>query len=351
MRKSPSDSRRLQKSTVSGRGRLDEVTDVTMRLIMMGTGGYAVPTFEALLDSEHTVSALVTKPPPEARKKRAPLNPMRQVAEARGLTILDPVSVNSPEAHEQLIALEPELFVVCDYGQILSPETLALARFGGINLHASLLPQYRGAAPINWALYNGDTESGNTVLHMTPRIDAGPSVAQDRVAIGADETAVELEERLAQRGAPLVLEAIAALAADRLKPIEQEPALVTRAPRLKKRDGNIDWSRTATQIVNQIRAFEPWPGTFSHWHRTEKEPLRIAIARASVAKDSTDDATTSEAPEPGQVLDTEGRIVVATGGGEALLIEELQPSGKRVLSAADFLRGYPVQVGDRFGPG
>ena len=345
-----------------------------MRLIMMGTGGYAVPTFEALLDSTHTVAALVTKPPAGKKKKPAPVNPMRQAAEARGLALFDPESVNSPEAHELLAALDAELFVVCDYGQILSPETLALAKHGGINLHASLLPKYRGAAPINWAIYNGDTETGNTVLHMTPKIDAGPSVAQDRVTIGPEETAVELEDRLALRGAPLVLEVIAEIAADRLQPIIQNKELVTRAPRLKKRDGAIDWSRTAAEITNQIRAMKPWPGTFTHWHRSDKEPLRLAIPHVrevpvdqmSVDQMSVDQMSVDQMPdvssegapssepalsgatEPGTVLESTQRLVIATGDG-LLSIEELQPAGKRVLSAAEFLRGYPVPVGDRFG--
>lgn len=316
---------------------------------MMGTGGYAVPTFEALLDSEHEVVCLITKPPAGKKKKPAPVNPMRVAGEARGVTIHDPVSINTEEAHVILKQYDAELFIVCDYGQILSPETLALAKHGGINLHASLLPKYRGAAPINWAIYNGDKETGNTVLHMTPKIDAGPSVAQDRVTIGPEETAIELEDRLAARGAPLVLQVVADIAADQMQPIVQDKALVTRAPRLKKRDGAIDWSRNSGQILDQIRALKPWPGTFSHWLRADKEPLRLVIPQVrDLAGDESFASLGAEGAEPGQVLLADGLLVVATGDG-AVSIEELQPAGKRVLSAADFLRGYPVPLGDRFG--
>lgn len=314
-----------------------------MRIIMMGTGGYAVPTFEALLDSDHEVVSLITKPPAGRKRKSAPVNPMRAAAEARGLTIHDPESINSPEGHEILRAAGAELFVVCDYGQILSPETLALSTHGGINLHASLLPKYRGAAPINWALFNGDAETGNTVLHMTPKIDAGPCVAQDIVTIELDEDAIALEERLAARGAPLVLETIAAIAAGRLEAIVQDKALVTRAPRLKKSDGEIDWSRTAGQILDQMRALKPWPGTFSHWHREGKEPLRLTIPAAQLA-DGIATAGTA-----GTIIESGDRLVIATAEG-ALELPQLQPAGKRVLSAAEFLRGYPVAVGQRFGP-
>ncbi|REK22627.1 MAG: methionyl-tRNA formyltransferase [Planctomycetota bacterium] len=316
-----------------------------MRIVMMGTGGYAVPTFEALLESSHDVTALVTKALPSG--KRPPPNPMRTVAEARGVPILDPVDVNDPAAHPSLVALQPELFVVCDYGRILSPQVLALAPHGGINLHASLLPKYRGAAPINWALYHGETVTGNTVLHMTPRVDGGPCVAQNRVDIGPEENAVELEQRLARLGAPLVLQVVEAIAAGHLEPIEQDRASVTRAPRLKKSDGDIDWTRTAEQIFNQIRALKPWPGTFTHWHREGAEPLRLSVPAAQVVSGEAISGTAGAAP--GQILEVGERLLVATGDGVLALVE-LQPAGKRVLSTAEFLNGYRVQAGDRFGP-
>ncbi|MCE9547333.1 MAG: methionyl-tRNA formyltransferase [Planctomycetia bacterium] len=321
-----------------------------MKLIMMGSGPYAVPTFEALLNSRHEVSALVTQPLRAAAKhnKPLPISPMRAVADARGLAILDPPDVNTEEAVRQLADLRPELYVVCDYGQILRPATLAVGRLGGINLHASLLPKYRGAAPINWALYHGDTETGNTVLHMTPRIDAGPCLAQEKVAIDPHESAVELETRLARLGAALVLSAIDDLEAGRTAVIVQDPSLATRAPRLKKSDGQVDWSRTAEQIRNQIRAFKPWPGTYTQWVRAGAEPLRLILDAGRLAMASGPPNTIdAEQIKPGTVFYCgDAGLIVNTGGG-LLSIDRIQPAGKRVMDSAEFLRGYPVKVGDR----
>jgi methionyl-tRNA formyltransferase len=249
----------------------------------------------------------------------------------------------------------PDLLVVCDYGQILSPEVLELARFGGINLHASLLPKYRGAAPIHWAIYHGERQTGVTVIHMTPRLDAGPAIAQRATPIGPEETAAELEPRLAELGAPAVLEAIDALEAGTARPLEQDASQATRAPRLKKEDGAVDWSRGAAAICNQVRALVPWPKTYTFWHRAGGEPLRLILERVRAVEPGSEGGTSGAAgawpvpAEPGTVLVAQGdRLVVATGAG-ALAIEDLQPAGKRVLSAAEFLRGYPMRPGERFG--
>ena len=183
-----------------------------MRLVMMGTGPFAVPTFRALLASPHEMLGLITRPDrPAHRREKTPANPMREVPRQNGLAVFEPQSINSPEAQAQLRQWAADLFVVCDYGQILSRETLSLARLGGINLHASLLPKYRGAAPINWAIYHGETETGVTVIHMTPQLDAGPCLVQHRTPIGPTETAPELEARLAELGTGAVLEAIGIL--------------------------------------------------------------------------------------------------------------------------------------------
>jgi len=308
---------------------------------MMGSGPYAAPTLRRLLSSRHEVAALVTQPLRESTARRPlPLSPMRVVAAEHGLPILDPENVNTPDAQAALKQLGADLLVVCDYGQILKPETLQVARLGGINLHASLLPKYRGAAPINWALYHGDTVTGNTVLHITPSVDAGPCIAQQQVEIGPDENAVELEARLAALGADLVLTAIDDLEAGRAKPIPQDPALASRARRLRKTDGAIDWTRTAEQIRNQIRAFVPWPKTYTDWHRPNGEPLRLILDAAHVEPGGG---------TPGTVVESaDNRLAIATGSG-LLVIDRLQPAGKRVLDSAEFLRGYPVQAGVAFG--
>jgi methionyl-tRNA formyltransferase len=312
-----------------------------MRVIMMGTGPFAVPTFEALYDSPHEVLALITRPDrPQQGRTKTPPNPMRALAVERGTPVHDPESINTSHARMVLASYQPDIFVVCDYGQILKPEALEIARLGGINLHASLLPKYRGAAPINWALYHGEAETGVTVIHMTPQLDAGPAIAIGRLAIGTYDTAAEIEPRLAEIGAPLVLQAIAALEAGTAKPIVQDPSQATKAPRLKKELGAIDWTRTGVAIKDQIRALQPWPKSFTFWQREGGEPMRLIVERVRLEPE--------QQGEPGKVLTAAGEtLVVATGAG-ALAIEQIQPAGKRTMSAGEFLRGNPIRPGDRF---
>ena len=316
-----------------------------MRILMLGTGPFAVPTLEWLLESGLEVPALVTRPTPAAKgREKQPLNPMRDMAEAHGLKVIAPESINTDEVREQLAALQPDLLVVCDYGQILAPATLAIAPLGGINLHASLLPKYRGAAPIQWALLNGDTHTGVTVIHMTPRLDAGPTLVVRETEIEPNETMPQLEGRLARIGVDAVREALRLLEKwDRSAVIgaPQDQALVSKAPRLKKSDGEVDWSRSAQAIFNQVRALQPWPGTYTHWLRPEGDPLRIILDRVALAP------TSSDGRQPGEVIVSDGQqLVVATGGG-ALALLAVQPAGKRVMETAEFLRGYPIRVGER----
>ena len=240
--------------------------------------------------------------------------------------------------------LNPELLVVCDFGQILSADVLAIAPLGGINLHGSLLPKYRGAAPVNWAIAMGDTETGVTVIHMTPRLDAGPCLVQVRSAIGADETAPELERRLSELGAEAALEALNRLQLwDRESSIgcPQNPAEATRAPRIRKEQGQADWRKPASDLRNQIRAFQPWPGTFTHLDTVKGQPLRLIIDRAAVVPAVPGTA-------PGTVIESDGRRLVVACGQDALSIERIQPAGKRVLSIDEFLRGYRIPLGHVF---
>lgn len=318
-----------------------------LRILPLGTGPFAVPTFRWLLDSPHEVPALVTRPTQPAKgRELVVLNPMHYVALERGLEVYAPDSINTEEARQKLAAWQPDLLVVCDYGQILSRELLAVAPLGGINLHGSLLPKYRGAAPVHWAIYNGDVETGVTVIHMTPRLDGGPCLAVRRTLIGSDETMAELEQRLSVLGVEAVQEAIEKLSRwDRVSPIGeiQDQSQATKAPRLKKTDGAVDWTRTAEQIRNQVRAFKPWPATYTHWLRAGAEPLRILLDRVSVGSHSNRDVA------PGQVILSDGKqLLIATGEG-ALSIHALQPAGKRIMEIPEFLRGYPLRPGDRFG--
>ena len=319
---------------------------MSIRLLMMGTGPFAVPTFESLLDSEHEVVGLVTRPTTRPRgRRKTPPNPMRDVGLERQLLMLEPADVNSDEARSQLSELRPDLLVVCDYGQILSNEMLSIARLGGINLHGSLLPKYRGAAPVNWAIFNGDKTTGVTVIHMTPRLDGGPCLTKREIEIGPEETAFELERRLSQIGVDAVNEAIEMLSGwDGTSVIGQlqDRAKATNARRLNKADGLVDWTCRAEQIKNQTRAFKPWPGTYTFLERADGEPLRLILDRVS----RIDSAELNG--EAGSVLYSDGKsLLVATGDG-VLSIDQVQPTGKKVLKIDEFLRGYSVKVGDKF---
>jgi methionyl-tRNA formyltransferase len=338
-----------------------------MRIVVLGTGPFAVPMFQSLLDSPHEVAALITRPTAPAKgREKTPTNPMRQLAESRGLAVLAPQSVNSEEGRQLLEQLAPELLVVCDYGQILSADILELSPLGGINLHASLLPKYRGAAPIQWSLMSGESETGISVIHMTPRLDGGPILAVRTTPIGSDETHPELEHRLAILGVEPVQEAIGLLVTwDRTSSIgtRQDPAQATKAPRLKKEHGAVDWTRTAEQIRNQVRALKPWPGTFTFWRRSGQEPLRIVIDNVSVlglgiraaarvaGLEIPAVANSAGQPRyaPGQVIVSDGKqLIVATGEG-GLAIAQIAPAGKKHMTVEEFLRGYRIREGEVLG--
>ena len=315
-----------------------------MRLVPMGTGPFGVPTFRMLYDTDHQIVAVVTSPL-KGRGRRPPVaSPVRQLAEAQGTPIFDPDDVNGEEARARLSEYGADLLVVCDYGQILSAETLATTRLGGVNLHGSLLPKYRGAAPVNWAVYYGETETGISVIHMTPKVDAGPVIEQARTPIGPDETAADVEARLSQMGPDCMLRAIEALRAGTAQALPQDPALASKAPRIKKSDGLIDWTRPAEAVRNHIRAMEPWPKTYTFWHRPKGQPMRLILGPVKVAGSPDPNVP------PGTVLAASGdRILIAAGEG-AVLLETVQPAGKRLLKVRELLRGYHVQPGERFGP-
>lgn len=313
-----------------------------MRLLMMGTGPFAVPTFRALLAGSHEVVALVTRPtPPPVGRRKTPANPMQDVGEAAGLPIFAPESINTPEVIATVKAFAPDLLVVCDYGQILSPDALAVAPLGGINLHASLLPRYRGSAPINWAIYRGEKETGVSVIHMTPLLDGGNVLTIRKTPIGIDDNAVELEARLAELGVGAVNESLDALVSWDVRSqfgVPQDPALVTKARRLRKTDAVVNWTRTAQQIQRQVRAFQPWPGTFVLWDRGSGEPLRLVLDKVTALDEHS-------AAAPGTVVGSgRDKLHIATGRG-TLAINRVQPAGKRVMEIGEFLRGYPMSEG------
>lgn len=314
---------------------------------MLGTGPFAVPTLRRLVASPHEMVRVITRPP---RGRRAEAPPMQVAAEELNLPLWQPETVNSEESRLRLSADAPDLLVVCDYGEILKRETLALTPHGGINLHGSLLPKYRGAAPVQWAVLNGDAETGNTVIQMTAGLDAGPCLGIDVLAIDPDESAGELEARLAARGGDLVLSVIDALAGGTATPIKQDRTQASKAPRLEKEHGAIDWSRSAQDIKNQVRALDPWPRAYTNWSRpsepggsSPREPLRLILHRTAVI-----DPSPNPEVHPGTILEANQRLLIATGNG-ALEILALQPAGKRVMAAPEFLRGYQLAPGQRLG--
>jgi len=322
-----------------------------MRLVMMGTGTFAEPTFEALLAGTHPVVGLVTQPDRPVGQERGSTRQvgrgLKQIAIDHNIPVLQAENINTPEGIAGLQAFVPDLLVVAAYGQILSKDVLAVPPQGGINVHASLLPKYRGAAPVAWAIYHGETRTGVTIIRMSVSLDAGDMLAQEALDIGLDETAGELESRLAVLGSRLAMQVIDQIAAGTAQGIKQDKTQVTKAPKLTKENGLIDWSRHARDVCNHLRAMQPWPTAYTYWHREGVEPVRLIIHKAV----SSEPASAPALP-PGQIVvqPDPARLFVAAGGGSQVEVLELQPAGKRRMMAVEFLRGRKAQAGDRLGP-
>ncbi|MCU0703697.1 MAG: methionyl-tRNA formyltransferase [Fimbriiglobus sp.] len=322
-----------------------------MRIVMMGTGTFAEPTFEELLRAGENVVGLVTQPDRDSGNKRGSTRQtgkgMVAIAAGAGVPVIQPESINTPDGLAALRAFQPDLLVVAAYGQILKPEVIGAATHGAINVHASLLPKYRGASPIAHAILNGETRTGVTIINITPGLDAGDMLAQEAVDID-NETTGELEARLAPLGARLCLDVIQRIKAGPVSGTKQDPALVTKAPKLKKEHGLIDWTQPAEKIASHVRAMQPWPTAYTFFHRPGKEPMRVIVCRAG-ARSATDREAAST---PGELLAhaERGRLIVRAGGVSVVEPMELQPAGKKRMTAEEFLRGYPIQHGYRFGP-
>jgi methionyl-tRNA formyltransferase len=321
-----------------------------MRIVMMGTGTFAEPTFEALLASGHTLAGLVTQPDRPGGHERGSTRQvgkgMKTIALEHGVPVFQPENVNTPEGVAGLQAFQPELLVVAAYGRILNRDVLGVPPFGGINVHASLLPKYRGAAPVAWAIYHGETQSGVTIIRMSLALDGGDMLAQETLDILPDETAGELESRLAPIGARLAVEVVNRLTAGPVAGVKQDESLITKAPKLKKEDGLLDWSRHGRDVCNQIRAMHPWPTAYTFWRREGQGPVRLIIHKARWGE-------TPDTAEPGTILlgaDSGERLRVAAGAGTCVEVLELQPAGKRRMAAEEFLRGRRPVAGDRLGP-
>ena len=326
-----------------------------MRLVMMGTGTFAEPAFEALFGTPHPVVGLVTQPDRAVGQERGSTRQtgkgMKAIAQEHGVPVYQPESVNTADGVAQLREWQPDLLVVAAYGQILNNDVLSVPRHGGINVHASLLPKYRGAAPVAWAIYHGEKQTGVTIIKMSIALDAGDMLAQEAIGILPSETAGELEARLAPLGAKLAVQVIEHIANGTTKGVKQDKSQATKAPKLKKEDGLIDWAKPAELVCNQIRAMQPWPTAYTFFHRAGQKPVRVILNRAHTTGDSA--AQTIFGGQVGGIIfvptAAHSRLIVQTGQGEVEVME-LQPAGKRRMPAAEFLRGHPLRESDRFGP-
>jgi methionyl-tRNA formyltransferase len=295
------------------------------RIVFMGSPEFALPALRALAASDEVV-AVVTQPDRAAGRGRSlKPPPVKVLAQQLGINVLQPERLRAPEAVDALRRLAPDLIVVAAYGQILRPEVLSLPSFGCLNIHASLLPRWRGASPVQHAILAGDNETGVTIMKMDEGLDTGPILAQRATPIAADETAGMLAERLAQMGADLLMEILPAYLSGKIQPRPQPAEGVTYAPLLKKEDGLLDLTRSAEELSRQVRAFSPWPGAFIEW---QGAPLRIWRARPSP----------EESPRPGIRLKVQGRAALGTGQG-VLILEEVQPAGRNRMSSQAFLAG------------
>ncbi len=308
-----------------------------MRVVFLGTPEFAVPSLKALVSAPHDVVAVFTQPDrPKGRGNQISESPVKSAASTLGLQVHQPVRIRRPEVVEQLSALKPHLMVVVGYGQIIPQSIIDLPRYGILNVHASLLPKYRGAAPIQWAIANGETETGVTIMQIDAGLDTGDMLLKASVRIHPDETAPELSARLAPLGAQLLLEVIDEIETGRVHREKQRDAEATYAPILKKEDGRIDWLRPAPQIYNRLRGLTPWPGAYTTFRG---QPLLILRA-APINKPTI---------EPGRLQIENRCLFVGSGEDTALELLEVQPASKKPMRADAFLNGYKVSRDEKLG--
>lgn len=307
-----------------------------MKLVFMGTPDFAVPSLDRLAACGHEIAAVVTRPDrPRGRGRKLTPPPVKTAAHRLGLPVMQPHALEAADFLDRLRRFNADLFVVVAF-VILPRVALKIPKLGSVNLHPSLLPKYRGAAPINWAIIRGETETGVSVFRLTTRVDAGDLLFQEVVEIGPDETAGELTDRLRILGAHAIGTVVEGLERNELTSMPQPDAGVTRAPRLEKEDGRIDWNCGAASIRNLVRGTNPFPGAFSTWRGEYLKVHRAAVAHG--------------AGLPGEVVTADGRkgCVVAAGEGTVVL-EEVQPAGRARMSGAELVRGYRLEAGEIFG--
>lgn len=308
-----------------------------MRILFMGTPDFAVASLSALLEAGHDICGVFTQPDkPKNRGMKLQASPVKEFALAHDIPVFQPLKMRDGEAMGYIQERKPELIVVAAYGRILPGDILNYPPCGCINVHSSLLPKYRGAAPINWAILNGDKTTGVTIMHMAPALDAGDIILQRETAIGPDETAPELFQRLAELGGGLLVEAVEQIAKGEATRTPQLEADATYAPMLGRELSPMDWSKDGQTLHDQVRGLLPWPCATA-----EFGGVRCKVFSTAVLDGTTDLApgTVAEAGKDG--------IVMACGGGTLLRVKELQPDGKKRMAAADFLRGRSLTAGER----
>lgn len=318
-----------------------------MKIVFMGTPDFAVETLRAIVEAGHEVTHVVTQPDREkGRGRELQMTPVKSYAVSASIPVFQPVKIKRPEAVEEMKSWDADLFVVAAFGQILSQEILDIPRLGCINVHASLLPKYRGAAPIQWSILNGDAETGITIMKMDAGMDTGDILTQVRVPISKEETGDSLFQKLSEAGAKLLVETIPLWEKGQITPVKQAETEATYVKMLDKEMGRIDWLRDADKLEHLVRGLNSWPGAYC---RFRGKILKIWKAEAAKEEDLFQEGYNvigGVAPGEAALVTKEG-IYVKTGK-DLLCLLEIQPESKKRMTVKDFLLGYPVQVGDRF---
>jgi methionyl-tRNA formyltransferase len=313
---------------------------MSLRIVLLGTGEFALPPFRALIESEHQVAAVYTQPDRTGRGHHRHVNQVKVLAEGNSIPVRQPERVNTPDVLDELRSFEADLFVVAAYGQIMKPEFLAIPRLGAFNLHGSLLPRHRGAAPVQYSIWKGDRDGGVTIFQIEPALDSGPMVGKVVTSIGVKETSGELMQRLADLSAPLTLDVVSQLDAGTAIFEVQDQSLVTLSPKIGKDEGVIDWTQSAMESDCHVRAMQPWPKASTLMH-ADDAALRCIMVDVEPLEDAT-------SVEPGMVIDSDKRLLIATGSG-VLQVHRIQPQGKQSMDAVAFMNGYQVTCKTRFG--
>ena len=310
-----------------------------LRLLFCGTPHFAVPSLKHFLSqSDFEIAAVITQPDrPRGRGQQVSSSPIKEAALAANIPVHQPEKIRSPETQTLLQNLAPDVIVIIAYGQIIPARLLPIPKLGWINLHASLLPKYRGAAPINWAIANGETISGLTTMRIDAGMDTGDTLLQEKIKIAPDETAPELTKKMSEAGAPLMAETLRGIATGKLTPRPQNHDQATFAPLLKKEDGRIDWDRTAQEIYNRMRAFDPWPGAYTSFHGQAchlwAEPFSSRTLTGS---------------PPGTILQEAAQILISCGHTTLLRLLSVKVQGRKQVSAVEFANGARLTQRERF---